>query len=66
MAKIRKIETVTDINFYEADLNQEQLQLYKENEEAFWEKYGDEIEDNFELTGDKVGDPNNQYELIED
>ena len=66
MAKIRKIETVTDINFYEADLNQEQLQLYKENEEAFWEKYGDEIEDNFELTGDKVGDPNNQYELIEE
>ena len=66
MAKIRKIETVTDINFYEADLNQEQLQLYKENEEAFWEKYGDEIEGNFELTGDKVGDPNNQYELIEE
>ncbi len=66
MAKIRKIETVTDINFYEAELNQEQLQLYKENEEAFWEKYGDEIEDNFELTGDKVGDPNNQYELIEE
>ena len=66
MAKIWKIETVTDINFYEADLNQEQLQLYKENEEAFWEKYGDEIEDNFELTGDKVGDPNNQYELIEE
>ena len=66
MAKIRKIETVTDINFYEAELNQEQLQLYKENEEAFWEKYGDEIEDNFELTGDKVGDPDNQYELIEE
>jgi len=66
MAKIRKIETVTDINFYEAELNEEQLQLYKENEEAFWEKYGDEIEDNFELTGDKVGDPDNQYELIEE
>ena len=66
MAKIRKIETVTDINFYEAELNQKQLQLYKENEEAFWEKYGDEIEDNFELTGDKVGDPDNQYELIEE
>ena len=66
MAKIRKIETVTDINFYEAELNQEQLQLYKENEEAFWEKQGDEIEGNFELTGDKVGDPNNPYELIEE
>jgi predicted nucleotidyltransferase len=66
MAKIRKTETVTDINFYEAELNQEQLELYKENEEAFWEKYGDEIESNFELTGDNVGDPDNQYELIEE
>ena len=66
MAKIRKTETVTDINFYEAELNQEPLELYKENEEAFWEKYGDEIESNFELTGDNVGDPDNQYELIEE
>jgi len=63
---LRKIETVTDINFYEVELTEEQAALYKESEEKFWEKFGNEVEDNMNLVGDKVGDPDNEYELIEE
>lgn len=63
---LRKIETVTDINFYELELTAEQAALYKENETEFWSKYGNEVESNLVLIDDKVGDPDNEYELIEE
>jgi len=63
---LRKIETVTDINFYEVELTEEQAALYIEYEEKFWEKYGNEVEGNMNLVNDKVGDPDNEYELIEE
>ncbi len=64
MAKLRKIETITDIRVYEIELTEEQTQLYKKDEDAFWEKYEDEINDNFDFMYDKAGDPDTEYELI--
>lgn len=63
---LRKIETVTDINFYEMELTAEQVELYKKNETEFWSKFCNEIESNMVLVDDKVGDPTNEYELIEE
>lgn len=66
MARLRKTETVKDIFYYEVELTSEQLALFKENEDAFWEKYADEMEDNWEQTGDDAGTPECDYELIEE
>ena len=63
---LSKIETVTDINYYEVELTEEQAALYKENEEKFWDKFGNEVEGNMTLVNDEVGDPDNEYELIEE
>ena len=64
MAKLRKYETVTDINVYEVELTEEQLNHYNEDEDAFWDEYGDELDWEFEY--DKVGDPDTEFELIEE
>jgi hypothetical protein len=41
-------------------------QLWKEDEDAFWVKYGMIVEEKMEFSHDKVGDPNDEYELEED
>ena len=64
--KLRKIETVTDIHFYEVELTEEQVALCKENEEKFWVNYGLELEGIMVQVGDEVGDPDTEYELIEE
>ena len=66
MARIRKTETVKDIFYYEVELTSEQLTLFKENEDAFWEKYADEIAEKWEKTGDDAGPPQNDYELVQE
>jgi hypothetical protein len=66
MARLRKTETVKDIFYYEVELTSEQLTLFKENQDAFWEKYADEISEKWEQTGDEAGSPQNDYELVEE
>ncbi len=66
MAKLRKIETIKDVIYYEAELTDEQLALYKENEDAFWEKYAEEISEKWEQTEEEAGSPSNDYELVEE
>ena len=64
MAKLRKYETVTDINVYEVELTDEQLNVYNEDEERFWDEFSDELD--WEFSYDNVGDPDNEFEIIED
>ena len=66
MARLRKTETVKDIFYYEVELTSEQLALFKENEDAFWEKYADEISEKWEQTRDEAGSPQTDYELVEE
>lgn len=66
MAQLRKIETVKDVFYYEVTLTEEQLALYKENLDAFWEKYGEEVAEKWVSTGDEAGSPSNDYELVEE
>ena len=63
MATLRKYETVTDINVYEVELTEEQLKTYQEDEDRFFDEYGDELD--WEFSYDKVGDPDSEYQLIE-
>jgi hypothetical protein len=64
MAKLRQIKYHDDVLVEEAELTTEQLKLYKENEDEFWEKYG------YDLDWDYVNDwqvyDREEYELIED
>jgi hypothetical protein len=62
--KLRKYETVTDINVYEVELTEEQLKIYNEDEETFFDEFADELD--WEFTYDRVGDPDTEFELLED
>jgi len=55
MAKLIRCET--DYRFYAVELTDEQYNLYKENEDAFWEddEMQDELRDEMEFTRDKDG-----------
>jgi hypothetical protein len=64
MARLRKYEYINDIYVYEVSLTEEQLKLYNEDQDRFWDEVGYDLD--FEFTHDKVGDPNEEYELIED
>lgn len=61
MATLRKYVTTTDINVYEVELTDEQLKLYQEDEDQFYEEVMNDLE--FEWVHDKVGDEDNEYEL---
>jgi len=63
MATLRKYETVTDINVYEVELTDEQLAMYQEDEDLFWEKFDNDLD--WEFSYDKVGDPELEFELRE-
>ena len=63
MAILRKYETVTDINVYEVELTDEQLAMYQEDEDLFWEKFDSDLD--WEFTYDKAGDPEFEFELKE-
>jgi hypothetical protein len=67
MAKLQKLVTVTTYRWEEADLTEEQLALYKSDEDAFMENYSDgEYDLDFDLVGDKVLEDEGDYNLIED
>jgi hypothetical protein len=57
MAKLQKIET--DYRYYEFELTDEQHELYKDNEEAFW----DDVDPEWEYVGDHQGQ--DEIELID-
>lgn len=63
MATLRKYETVTDILVYEVELTDEQLKIYQEDRDKFWDEV--EYDLDWEFTHDKVGDPDIDYELLD-
>jgi len=62
MAKLRKYVTTTDINVYEVELTDEQFEMYQEENDRFYDEVIDELDWDFQY--DKVGDEDNEYELI--
>ena len=66
MAKLQKLTTATTYIWHEAPLTDEQLKLYKEDEDAFWDEYGDDVEDEMDFVTDKPLSDDNEYTLIED
>lgn len=63
MATLRKYETVTDVIVYEVELTDEQLALYNEDEDLFWEKFDSDLD--WDFAYDKAGDPELEFELKE-
>lgn len=61
MATLRKYVATSDINVYEVELTEEQLKIYQEDEDRFYEEVYDELE--FEWVHDKVGDEDIELEL---
>ena len=67
MAKLRKLVTYTDYRWEEAELTEEQLALFKSDEEAFMENYHDgEYDFDWDLVRDKCLESEETPELIED
>jgi|GEM_PF-3659771 hypothetical protein len=66
MARLVKMDYINDINVYKCELTDEMLELWKEDQSAFWEKYGDEVEEMFEFSHDNIGDPSEEYMIEED
>jgi hypothetical protein len=61
MATLRKYVTTTDINVYEVELTDEQLEIYQEDEDRFYEEVMEDLE--FEWVHDKAGDEDWELEL---
>lgn len=61
MATLRKYVTTTDVNVYEVDLTQEQWEVYRDDEDRFWDEIADDLE--WEWVHDKVGDEDWTIEL---
>ncbi len=66
MARLVKLDYINDVNVYKCELTDEMLELWKEDQSAFWEKYGVVFEEMFEFSHDKVGDPSEEYRVEED
>jgi hypothetical protein len=66
MARLVKMEYINDVNVYKCELSEEMLELWKEDQDAFWEKYGDEVEEMLEFSHDDVSDPSEEYLIEED
>jgi hypothetical protein len=63
MATLRKYETVTDMHVYEVELTDEQLKIYQEDEDRFWDEIADDLD--WDFSHDKAGDPEIDYELLD-
>jgi len=61
MATLRKYVTSTDINVYEVELTDEQLEIYQEDLDRFYDEVQDELE--WEWIHDNVGDEDWELEL---
>jgi hypothetical protein len=64
MARLRQTQYHNDVLVEEAELTEEQLKLYKENEDEFWEKYGDDLDWDHVNAYQKFD--SEDFELIED
>lgn len=60
------MDYINDVNVYKCELTNEMLELWKEDQSSFWQKYGVEVEEMFEFSHDKVGDPSEEYRIEED
>lgn len=63
MAKLRKYETVTDMFVYDVELTDEQLKIYQEDKDRFWNEIADDLD--WEFSHDKAGDIDVDYELLD-
>jgi hypothetical protein len=61
MATLRKYVTTTDINVYEVELTDEQLETYQEDLDRFYDEIMEDLE--FEWVHDKTGDEDWELEL---
>lgn len=61
MATLRKYVTTTDINVYEVELTDEQLEIYNSDIDRFYDEVMDDLE--FEWVHDKTGDEDWDLEL---
>jgi len=61
MTTLRKYVTTTDINVYEVELTDEQLKIYQEDLDRFYDEVQDELE--WEWIYDNVGDEDWELEL---
>ena len=61
MATLRKYVTTTDLNVYEVELTDEQLEIYNTDLDRFYDEVLDDLE--FEWSYDKVGDEDWELEL---
>lgn len=67
MAKLQKLVTVTTYRWEEAELTEEQLALYKSDEDAFMDNYWEgEYDLDFDLVSDKVLEDESEFKIIED
>lgn len=64
MATLRKYVTTTDINVYEVELTDEQLEIYNNDLDRFYDEVQDELE--WDWVHDKVGDEDWELELVEE
>ena len=61
MATLRKYVTTTDINVYEVELTDEQVELYNTDIDRFYDEVLFDLD--FEFVHDKVGDEDYELEL---
>lgn len=61
MATLRKYVTTTDINVYEVELTDEQVELYNTDIDRFYDEVLFDLD--FEFVYDKVGDEDYELEL---
>lgn len=61
MATLRKYVTTTDINVYEVELTNEQVELYNTDIDRFYDEVLFDLD--FEFVYDKVGDEDYELEL---
>ena len=65
--KLRRTEVVTDVLYYEIEITEEQKSILEnEDEGEEYDELLDELNDEgFDLVGERVGDPDVTYEVIE-
>ena len=66
--KLRRTEVVTDVLYYEIEITEEQKAILEnEDEGEEYDELLDELNDEgFDLVGERVGDPDVTYEVIEE
>jgi hypothetical protein len=66
--KLRRTEVVTDVLYYEIEITEEQKAILEnEDEGEEYDELLDELNDEgFDLVGERVGDPDVTYEIIEE